>query len=116
MSPFNWLFIGHLVGDFLFQTNWMATRKEKEWVPLLVHSFVYTLCVAIFGFATKNLDWVGVSVIFLSHVILDRRFFVRFWVRTIQGAKGAEEGWLSIVTDQIFHLIILVIALWLSKI
>lgn len=111
MSPFNWLLIGHLIGDFLFQTNWMATRKEKEWVPLVVHALVYTFFIALFGIPTHSIGWVGISIIFLTHIIIDRRFLIRFWVRTIQGARGKEEGWLSIVTDQIFHLLILVLAL-----
>ncbi|HEX7064991.1 MAG TPA: hypothetical protein VF199_07965 [Bacillales bacterium] len=32
------------MGDFLFQTNWMAVNKEKKWLPLLAHCAVYTGC------------------------------------------------------------------------
>lgn len=113
MSPFNWLLIGHLIGDYLFQTNWMATRKEKEWLPLITHSLVYTICVAVIGWFTHSLTFYGILFIFLTHLIIDRRFFIRLWVRYIQRAKGSQENWLSIMTDQIFHLIILVIALYI---
>jgi hypothetical protein len=113
MSPFDWLLLGHLIGDYLFQTNWMAMRKEKEWLPLLSHCFVYTLIVGIIGYSTHQLTLYGILFIFVTHIVIDRRSFIRFWVRTIQGAKGGAEGWLSIVTDQIFHLIILAIALYI---
>lgn len=41
MSLFSYLLIGHLIGDFLFQTTWMAMFKTTKWVPLIVH------CVSI---------------------------------------------------------------------
>lgn len=29
----SWLIIGHFVGDFLFQTNWMAFGKTQRFLP-----------------------------------------------------------------------------------
>lgn len=113
MSQFDLLLIGHLVGDFLFQTSWMAQYKATKWLPLFTHVTVYTLIVAIFGLVSGGISLWGIAIIFIGHVILDRKTFVSFWVKNIQTAKGPESGWLGIVTDQIFHLILLIIAIYL---
>lgn len=112
MTPFDFLLIGHLIGDYLFQTNWMAMNKAKKWIPLLVHSCVYTLCVSIvayFGFG--GLSPLAIAFIFVGHVFLDRRTFVAWWAENIMGAKAKEAAWLKIVADQVFHVIVLAISL-----
>lgn len=114
MSPFDWLLIGHLIGDFLLQTSWMAKYKATKWLPLLSHVSVYTLVVASFGWFFGGLSFAGIAVIFIGHVLLDRKTFVAFWVRHIQTAKGPEQAWLSIMADQIFHVILLAVAIAIS--
>ncbi|WP_102348178.1 DUF3307 domain-containing protein [Bacillus sp. Marseille-P3661] len=112
MSPFDILLIGHLIGDYLFQTSWMAANKAKKWSALLTHSFVYTLAVAVvawIGFGGLSV-W-GILLVFGLHVFFDRRTFVAWWVRTIMTSTGKESGWLSIIVDQTFHLITLWLAL-----
>lgn len=114
MSQFDVLLLGHLVGDFLFQTGWMAQYKATKWLPLLSHVTVYTAVVTLFGWFSGGLSIYAVALIFISHVLLDRKTFVTFWVRRIQTAKGPSEAWLTIVADQIFHLIILALAIYIS--
>lgn len=114
MSQFDYLLIGHLIGDFLFQNSWMAQYKSTKWIPLLSHVSIYTLVVAIFGFLSGGLSIVGIGIIFIGHILLDRKTFVAFWVNKIQMAKGPNSNWLSIVTDQIFHIILLAIAILVS--
>lgn len=114
MDQFSYLLIGHLIGDFLLQTGWMAKYKATKWIPLLAHVTVYTAVVAIAGTLSGGLSIEGLAVIFLGHVILDRKTFVAFWVRNIQTAKGPEQVWLSIVADQIFHIILLAVAIAIS--
>ncbi len=29
--------LAHLVGDYLIQSDWMATEKVKRWWPAIVH-------------------------------------------------------------------------------
>jgi hypothetical protein len=36
----------HFVGDFIFQTSWMATNKGKKITALLVHILAYSLVLA----------------------------------------------------------------------
>ena len=117
MTFFEVLFLAHLVGDYLFQTSWMAANKAKKWMPLLVHSAVYTITLYI----AANLLWgktplslSAILFIFITHVILDRRTFVIWWVNHIQTSKGKESGWLTIMADQIFHLLVISGAIALS--
>lgn len=112
MTPFSYLIIGHLIGDYLFQTSWMAANKAKKWIPLLVHSFVYTLSVSIVAYiGFSGLSLYGILFIFICHVLLDRRTFVSWWAENIMGAKTKELEWLKIATDQVFHIIVLAISL-----
>lgn len=114
MSQFDWLLIGHLIGDFLLQTSWMAKYKATKWLPLLTHVLVYTIVVASFGWISGGLSLWGIAIIFIGHILLDRKTFVAFWVRHVQTAKGPEQVWLSIVADQIFHVILLAVAIAVS--
>lgn len=114
MSQFDWLLIGHLIGDFLLQTSWMAKYKATKWLPLLTHVSVYTIVVASVGWLSGGLSLEGIALIFIGHVILDRKTFVAFWVRRVQTAKGPEKVWLSIMADQIFHVILLAVAIAIS--
>jgi hypothetical protein len=44
------LLAAHFVGDFLLQSDWMATNKSKHWDVLAIHATVYSLCFAPWGF------------------------------------------------------------------
>lgn len=114
MSMFEVLLLGHLTGDFLFQTSWMAKYKATRWLPLLVHVTVYTTIVSLFGLLAGGLSLTAIAVIFISHVILDRRHFVQFWVKRVQMTTGPESRWLTIMADQIFHLLFLALAIALT--
>jgi hypothetical protein len=107
MQLFNWLLVGHFVGDYIFQTSWMQ-RKTKEFLPLLVHSVVYTSAVALLALLAGGLSWWGIGLIFLSHLVLDQRKFIDFWARTITGTANIE--WLKIMLDQSWHILILGLA------
>lgn len=114
MSQFDVLLIGHLIGDFLLQTGWMAKHKATKWLPLLTHVSIYTAVIAVFGILSGGLSLPALAIIFIGHIILDRKGFVLFWVQRVQLAKGPEKVWLSIMADQIFHLILLAIAIVIS--
>lgn len=108
MTLFSYLLIGHLIGDYLLQTSWMAAGKATKWAPFLTHCFVYTSAVSVaFLIGTGRISIWTVAIIFVSHVILDRRRFVAWWAETIMGIKDGEPAWLIIMADQVFHIIVL---------
>jgi len=111
MSLFDNLLMGHLAGDFLFQTSWMARGKNSHILPLIVHSIVYTLCIFAFSFNTDFLCWSNFFILIGTHALIDSRKITYLWMRNVMRVTACtnNETWLAIVTDQIFHLLILYI-------
>lgn len=115
MSVFAWLVIGHLIGDWMFQTDWMARSKRGRWwsIECLVHCLVYTAAVILsawFGSGgTIPLPRVALLflAIFISHWLIDGFDLAYWWGRLIQQTKT---GYVRIVVDQTLHLIVLGIA------
>lgn len=60
-------FVAHLVGDYLLQSHWMATKKVQRWVPAFAHGFSYSVPFLFF-----RPSLVALSVIIVSHVYIDR--------------------------------------------
>lgn len=106
--PVLWLFVaGHLVGDFLLQTDWIAANKWRPGVLFLHVGIVaaahLVVLVPFLGFG------VGVAVGFLAaaHLAID---FVK--VRVMRGERGP--GSLPLfVGDQAVHLAAIVVAVHL---
>ena len=67
------LLLGHLVGDYLLQTSWMALNKSKNslegWLAATVHCIVYTLAVCLIMW---NFDLIWIVAVFLSHFPIDK--------------------------------------------
>ncbi len=99
---------GHVAGDFLFQTSWMAEKKANNWIPLLIHSLIYTAFVAFFALFAGGLTLTALAVVFFGHIVIDKRSFVDFWARHVTRLSG--NNWLKIVQDQSWHIIILAAA------
>jgi len=118
-------FLGHLVGDFLFQTKYMALNKsEKGWSGFkscTLHVLVYTLSICLMLW-TLN-PWTLLAV-FIPHWIIDRLSLASVWLKLIRG-RTFEAAYLSqdkyrefdiaftslvyAVVDNTFHLL----SLWL---
>lgn len=114
MSSFDILLIAHLVGDYLLQIGWMAANKTKNWLATLAHSAVYTCTIAVFAaLLLKGFSPWGLALVFISHAIIDRRSLTTLWVTTVMNAPDSEKVWLTIVVDQIFHLLVLFAILYL---
>lgn len=67
----------HFIGDFAFQSAWMAAEKGKKVEVLLYHCATYTapfaLTLVLIRWLTDlepNILWC-VSAIFLTHVLID---------------------------------------------
>jgi len=103
--------IGHLVGDFLLQNDWMAENKKKSSVVCAVHALVWTLCVCFFT------GWGIIQAVplFLMHFAQDRSYFVDWWMDLIGQHKfrtGLLAPWSSIIVDNVFH-VLQIWAVWL---
>jgi hypothetical protein len=87
--------LGHLIGDYLLQTNWMALKKKSQTIPCLVHCSVWTACVCacllpeLIQLSIPRIFLVTV-LIFLSHFWLDRFDLIEWWFRKI-GSRSWRE-------------------------
>ncbi|MGD9374337.1 MAG: DUF3307 domain-containing protein [Anaerolineae bacterium] len=115
MSLFDWLLVSHLVGDFLLQTDGMAYKKPRDWSWMLRHIASYmvpvTLVVAVYAWDAHKPAWLAIMVLLfiaITHLILDRRKLVQAWMSVVGVPR--EHPWLPILTDQIFHVLTLVVA------
>ena len=64
----------HWIGDFLFQTDWMATKKSSSLSALTVHVVTYHVilglgAIALFGWGLATALFVGVN--FIVHFVTD---------------------------------------------
>lgn len=64
----------HLVGDYLTQSDWMATEKTKRTIPAAIHAAIYALPFLLLG------NWRAVLAIALSHFVVDRFRLARYVV------------------------------------
>lgn len=118
--------ICHLFGDYVLQNHWMAANKVRRWFPAIVHAFVYSLVFV----ACIQPSPAALSVIFGTHVIIDRFRLARYWVEWFgvgepgrlwmdkyacvgmkqsydrQSAPPHISAWLLIIVDNSFHLAI----------
>ena len=127
--------VAHLVGDYLLQSHWMATRKRENSVAAAIHALCYTL-----PFLLITQSPLALAIIAGTHFIIDRLGLARFvvWlknrplkmVRSDQGflrlkpltATGYQDDvpvwlsvWLLIITDNTLHLICNGFAIWLAR-
>ena len=84
------LLCGHILGDYLFQNDWMALHKTRSGTRLFVHVCIYSICIAACVFsalasaplfnAIYFLLWAG-----LWHAALDGGNLIERWYRLIGG-------------------------------
>ena len=65
----------HLFGDYIIQSDWMATQKTERWWPAFMHGWTYTIP---FLFLTTNMT--ALLIICVSHIIIDRFRLARYVV------------------------------------
>ena len=65
--------LGHLVGDYLLQNQWMALNKSKNtmlgWIAAFVHAVSYTCAVCLIMW---NWDPLWIILVFNSHFWIDK--------------------------------------------
>lgn len=104
--------IGHLVGDYLLQNDWMALSKKSFYGSLhcCVHCLLWTASVMLFAgwfsLTEKSLAiWV---VLFFTHYFQDRTNIIEWWMDAI-GQKQFRTGpcapWSMIVVDNVWHIV-----------
>jgi len=94
------LLAGHLLGDWVAQTDWQATTKTRSWAALTAHVASYHLLMGLLllipilrdGWpAGKALAALAASAI--THAVIDRRWPVRALMRAAGSPGFATVEW-----------------------
>lgn len=121
--------VAHAVGDYVLQSDWMATEKTKKSVAALAHVLTYGLP---FLFLTQSI--LALAVIVGTHFVIDRWRLARFVVWAKNWLAPPEEQtppwiycratgyppdrpawlvvWLLIIADNVMHVLINGAAIW----
>lgn len=118
MTPFEYLFVAHFVGDIILQTDKEGLGKKTNWLLCLSHATKWTLTLLLASWlAVDALSWRYLLLLVamgLLHALIDRRWMpvlvLRWkeylWVGDSRIAKGHEYPmWLVIWVDQTLHLL-----------
>jgi Protein of unknown function (DUF3307) len=79
---------GHLLGDFVMQTDWQASNKESSWRADLAHVLTYHVPLAALVLPVWH-DWPAVWFLGISaatHAFIDRRWPTR--LARLHGQQG----------------------------
>jgi hypothetical protein len=113
--------VAHMVGDYLFQTDWQARHKRGGLggdavarKALVSHVTTYTLAFV------PALIWIGTELdavwaiaaavlVYVPHLVIDDGRLVRFYLLRVKRADGLNLG-LAASVDQSFHVVSLFLA------
>ncbi len=70
--------VAHAIGDYILQSDWMASEKTKKTLAALAHVATYTL-----PFLFLTLSWKALLFIAGTHFIIDRWRLARYvcWIK-----------------------------------
>lgn len=104
------LLAGHLLGDWLIQSDFQAANKTSSWNAMSQHMLGYHLTVALFvAFSGIGLlpTVVILAVSCATHAFIDRRWPV-VWLLSHTGSEVfAQTTWGVMAADQALHISIL---------
>lgn len=115
--------LGHLIGDYLLQSKYMALNKSNPgWRSILIcslHSLVYTIAVCVMIWTLNSIVWI---IVFASHWMMDRWSIANLWLKLIKGrtfekAYNSKDKYREFdiaftslvytITDNTFHILVL---------
>lgn len=119
MDTFDWLFVGHLIADWMLQSDWIARNKQRSWfnTPVIIHCLIYTLVLAgalwfSRGGAAQPTPYVAfTAIIFLSHWLIDAGNLARTWMGMM---RQSHLPFVRLMVDQTMHVVVLAVLVeWL---
>lgn len=103
--------VGHCIGDYLIQNDWMALNKKKRTWPCLVHVTLYTLAVMHYsGWEYHDQAPAIAAAVFIPHFLIDRSQFVKWYMGVIGQSSFAQPPmapWSFVAVDNTMHFLCL---------
>jgi Protein of unknown function (DUF3307) len=121
VSVFAGFIVAHMVGDYLFQTDWQALNKRGGLTAggvsrkaLVCHVSTYTLAfLPAFIWIGSELDalWaiLAAAMVFIPHLIIDDGRLVALYIARVKRVDGLNLS-LAASVDQSFHVLSLFLA------
>jgi hypothetical protein len=106
-------FVGHRIGDYLFQTDYQAQNKAKNAVARARHCIVYAATIGVLMLVSFDvkLALIVTAITFVEHMIIDSRKPVVGWKKLLErvvGNKGFDIDkmpfFVLIEIDQTIHM------------
>ncbi len=112
MTLFEWLLVGHLIGDWVLQNDWMARHKQNGLInrAILVHCTVYTAMLVLVYFLpaasprTLSTALLFAVLVYVSHWLIDATGLARRWMGFFH---QTDVLFMRIAVDQILHVVVL---------
>jgi hypothetical protein len=114
MNTFCWLLLGHLLGDWLLQNDWMARGKKRGLLTLpgLTHCTIYMATVVgaawLSGLRQSRPAsyFCFAAIVFASHWLIDATDGVERWMRLLRQSRLEV---VRMMVDQALHLLTLLV-------
>ncbi len=104
MNLFVLLFLGHLLGDFIFQPSSLIQWKYKEWRGVAFHAFIHfiSMLLLVWVFFNDSFLILPLIIVALLHFFID--------IAKIMGEKKKIHRYFTLFTlDQLAHFLTLVL-------
>jgi len=101
------LLLAHLLGDFVFQTDWMVKKRDNLWV-LAWHASIHFVLMLFFAGQVRSVIWPFLLVLAIMHFLQDRIKINITNKRTDWVSKG-------FIIDQGIHYVIIWSVVYLFK-
>ncbi len=109
--------VAHALGDYVFQSHWMAQHKTSRWLPALAHAATYGLAFILMASPA------ALAVIVVTHLLIDRFRLAKYavWAKNLIApampgpltTTGYPAGvpdwlavWLMIAADNTIHVLV----------
>lgn len=117
--------VAHAIGDYILQSDWMATEKTKQNLAAVVHALTYGI-----PFLFLSPSPLALAVIVGTHFVIDRFRLARYvvwaknwlgpnrpWSECVATGYPADRPawltvWLLIIADNVLHVMINGLALY----
>lgn len=83
--------VAHAIGDYVLQSDWMASEKTKRSLAALVHAYTYSIPFLF----VDGASWAAIVAIVGSHFVIDRWRLARYivWAKNLIGPVSAYRPW-----------------------